>query len=52
MDKIVVHEREKKGTERTQDIDIYYSYIGIFGIPTEEEMWEMEKEYGMRTETA
>ncbi len=38
MDKIVVHEAEKKDGKRTQSIDIYYSYVGIVNIPTEEEM--------------
>ncbi len=43
--KIVVHEREKKDGRRTQKIDIYYFYVGIVDIPTDEEMWEMEREY-------
>ena len=43
VDKIVIHEREKKDGKRTQKIDIYYSYVGIVDIPTDEEMWEMEK---------
>ncbi len=38
VDKIVVHEAEKKNGKRTQSIDIYYSYVGIVNIPTEEEM--------------
>ena len=29
VDKIVIHEREKKDGKRTQQIDIYYSYVGI-----------------------
>lgn len=49
VDKIVVHECKKKDGKRTQDIDIYYSYIGIVDIPTDEEMREMEREYGKRT---
>lgn len=49
VDKIVVHEREKKDGKRTQQIDIYYSYIGIVDIPTDEEMREMEQEYMQRT---
>ena len=49
VDKIVVHECEKKDGKRTQDIDIYYSYVGIVDIPTDEEMREMEREYGKRT---
>ncbi len=38
VDKIVVHKAEKKDGKRTQSIDIYYSYVGIVTIPTEEEM--------------
>ena len=38
VDKIVVHEAEKKNGKHTQSIDIYYSYVGIVNIPTEEEM--------------
>ena len=49
VDKIVVHEREKKDGKRTQKIDIYYSYVGIVDIPTNEEMREMEQEYMQRT---
>ena len=49
VDKIVVHECEKKDGKRTQDIDIYYSYVGIVDIPTDEEMREMEREYMNRT---
>ena len=49
VDKIVVHECEKKDGKRTQDIDIHYSYVGIVDIPTDEEMREMEREYGKRT---
>ena len=49
VDKIVVHECEKKDGKRTQDIDIYYSYVGIVDIPTDEEMQKMEREYGKRT---
>ena len=49
VDKIVVHERKKKGGKRTQKIDIYYSYVGIMYIPTDEEMREMEREYMQRT---
>ncbi len=49
VDKIVVHEREKKDGKRTQQIDIYYSYVGIVDIPTDEEMQEMEREYMQRT---
>ena len=49
VDKIVIHEREKKDGKRTQQIDIYYSYVGIVDIPTDEEMREMEREYMRRT---
>jgi len=49
VDKIVIHEREKKDGKRTQQIDIYYSYVGIVDIPTDEEMREMEREYVQRT---
>ena len=49
VDKIVVHEREKKDGKRTQQIDIHYSYVGIVDIPTDEEMREMEQEYMQRT---
>lgn len=38
VDKIVIHEAEKKDGKRTQSIDIYYSYVGIVNIPTAEEM--------------
>ena len=38
VDKIVIHEAEKKDGKRTQAIDIYYSYVGIANIPTAEEM--------------
>ena len=49
VDKIIVHECEKKDGKRTQDIDIYYSYVGIVDIPTDEEMRKLELEYGKRT---
>ena len=49
VDKIVIHEREKKDGKRTQQIDIYYSYVGIVDIPTDEEMRQMEREYMQRT---
>ncbi|WP_251393119.1 DUF4368 domain-containing protein [Mediterraneibacter agrestimuris] len=49
VDKIIVHECEKKDGKRTQDIDIYYSYVGIVDIPTDEETRKMELEYGKRT---
>ena len=49
VDKIVVHEREKKDGKRTQAVDIYYSYVGIVDIPTDEEMREIEREYLRRT---
>ncbi len=49
VDKIVVYERVKQDWKRTQAIDIYYSYVGIVDIPTDEEMREMEQEYMRRT---
>lgn len=49
VDKIVVHERVKQEGKRMQAIDIYYSYVGIVDIPTDEEMREMEQEYMRRT---
>lgn len=49
VDKIVIHEREKKDGKRTQQIDIHYSYVGIVDIPTDEEMRQMEREYMRRT---
>ena len=49
VDKIVVHERIKQDGKRTQAIDIYYSYVGIVDIPTDEEMREIEQEYMRRT---
>ncbi len=49
VDKIVVHEREKKNGKQTQQIDIYYPYVGIVDTPTDEEMQEMEPEYMRRT---
>lgn len=38
VDKIVIHEAVKTAGKRTQSIDIYYSYVGIIDIPTDEEM--------------
>jgi len=49
VDKIVVHEREKKNGKQTQQINIYYPYVGIVDTPTDEEMQEMEPEYMRRT---
>ncbi len=49
VDKIVVHERVKQDGKRTQAIDIYYSYVGIVDIPTDEEMRETEQEYMRNT---
>lgn len=40
VDKIVIHEAEKKDGKRTQSIDIYYSYVGIVDIPTLDEIEE------------
>ena len=44
VDKIVIHEREKKDGKRTQKIDIYYSYVGIVDIPTRSEERRVGKE--------
>ncbi len=44
-----IHEHEKKEGKRTQKIDIYYSYVGIADIPTDEEMRKTEQEYIQRT---
>lgn len=49
VDKIVIHERVKQDGKRTQAVDIYYSYVGIVDVPTDEEMWAMEREYMQRT---
>ncbi len=49
VDKIVVHERVRQDGKRTHAIDIYYSYVGIVDISTDEEMREMEQEYMWRT---
>ena len=49
VDKIVVYERVKQDGKRTQAIDIYYSYVEIVDIPTDEEIREMEREYMRRT---
>lgn len=49
VDKIVIHKRVKQYGKRTQAVDIYYSYIGIVDVPTDEERWAMEREYMQRT---
>lgn len=49
VDKIVIHERVKQDGKRTQAVDIYYSYVGIVDVPTNEEMRAMEQEYMQRT---
>lgn len=49
VDKIVIHERVKQDGKRTQAVDIYYSYVGIVDVPTDEEMRAMEQEYMKRT---
>ena len=49
VDKIVIHERVKQNGKRTQAVDIYYSYVGIVDVPTDEEMRAMEQEYIQRT---
>ncbi len=40
IDRIEIHEKVKTDGKKTQQIDIYYSYVGIINIPTEEEMEE------------
>ena len=49
MDKIVVHEAVKKDGKRTQTIDIYYSYVGIVDIPTDEELKQYAGKHGRKT---
>ncbi|MBQ7654253.1 MAG: DUF4368 domain-containing protein, partial [Clostridia bacterium] len=45
IDKIAVHERVKgPDGKKTQEIEIYYSYVGIVNVPTEEEIEAMRKE--------
>ena len=44
IEKVIVHESTKIDGVRTQDIDIYFSFIGKFDVPlTEEEIAEQEK---------
>ena len=45
IDKIAVHERVKQYGRRMQEIEIYYSFVGIVKIPTKEELNEMRKAY-------
>ena len=49
VDKIVIHECVKQDGKRTQVVDIYYFYVGIVDVPTDEEMRAMEREYMQRT---
>lgn len=44
VDKIVIHERVKQDGKRTQAVDIYYFYIGILDVLTDEEMRAMDRE--------
>ena len=44
VDKIVIHERVKQDGKRTQAVDIYYSYVEIVDVPTDEEMRVMDRE--------
>ena len=46
IEKIIVHEAEKKNGKRTQKIDIYLSYIGKFELP---ELEEPQDETPIRT---
>lgn len=39
----------KHDGKQTQAVDIYYSYVGIVDVPTDEEIREMEREYMQRT---
>ena len=39
----------KQDGKRMQTVDIYYSYVGIVDVPTDEEMRAMEREYMQRT---
>lgn len=49
VDKIVVHEAVKTDGKRTQAIDIYYSYVGIIDIPTDEELKQHAGKHGRKT---
>ena len=49
VDKIVVHEAVKKDGKRTQAIGIYYSYVGIIDIPTDEELKQYAGKHGRKT---
>ncbi len=45
IDKIAVHERVKgPDGKKTQEIEIYYSYVGIVNVPTAEELEVLRKE--------
>ena len=45
IDKIAVHERVKGSDgKKTQEIEIYYSYVGIVNVPTAEELEALRKE--------
>lgn len=45
IDKIAVHERVKgPDGKKTQEIEIYYSYVGIVNVPTAEEIETLRKE--------
>ena len=45
IDKIAVHERVKGADgKKTQEIEIYYSYVGIVNVPTAEEIKALRKE--------
>jgi hypothetical protein len=37
VEKIIVHESEKRGYERTQKVEIYLNFIGKIDIPRKEE---------------
>ena len=50
IDKILVHEPQGKGADRTTEVEIYLNYVGQFQVPveqhepTEEERIAAEKE--------
>ena len=52
VDKILVHAPEKNDGERTQEVEIYFKFIGKFDIPqpepTAEELEQLEKERDKR----
>ena len=55
IDKILVHEPQGKGADRTTEVEIYLNYVGQFQVPaeqhepTEEERIAAEKERSRST---